>query len=112
MSFSTPETETLFRDFIDWLTNSVGPEKSAHTQNRYAEFFNAIQDAPTNWQSDVFYLATIDGGFLRKSSKPRLYLESIGVQFDVGALKDAMDLRTFNNNLTSIRENCCNYPVK
>ena len=105
-SFSTPETEKLFRGFVDWLTNSVGPEKSARTQNHYAEFFNAIQGAPANWQSDVFYLATIDGGFLRTSSKPRLYLESIGVQFDVGALKDAMDLRTINNNLTSIRENC------
>lgn len=105
-SFSAPETEKLFRDFIDWLTNVVGPEKSAHTQNRYAEFFNVIQDAPANWQSDVFYLATIDGGFLRTSSKPRLYLESIGVRFDVRALKDAMDLRTTNNNLMSIRENC------
>jgi len=105
-SFSTPEAEKLFRNFIAWLTSSVGPEKSAQTQNRYTEFFNAIQDAPKNWQSDVLYLAMIDGGFLRKSSKPRLYLESIGILFDASALKDAMDLRTFNNNLTSIRENC------
>lgn len=105
-SFSAPEAEKLFRDFVDWLTNSVGPEKSARTQNRYVEFFNAIQDAPANWQSDVFYLATIDGGFLRKSSKPRLYLESIGVRFNDIALKDAMDLRTTNNNLMSVRENC------
>lgn len=105
-SFSAPETEKLFRNFIDWLTNNVGPEKSAQTQNRYAELFIAIQHAPTNWPSDVFFLATIDGGFLRKSSKPRLYLESIGVQFNAVALKDAMDLRTINNNLVSIRQNC------
>ena len=105
-SFSTLETEKLFRDFIDWLTNNVGPEKSAQTQNRYAEFFIAIQHAPTNWPSDVFFLTTIDGGFLRKSSKPRLYLESIGVRFDASALKDAMDLRTINNNLMLIRHNC------
>ncbi|MEA3588407.1 hypothetical protein J6I75_08585 [Pseudidiomarina sp. 1APP75-27a] len=105
-SFSAPKTEKLFRNFIDWLTNIVGPEKSAQTQNRYAEFFTAIQHAPVNWQCDIFYLATVDGGFLRKSSKPRLYLESIGVPFDVIALKDAMDLRTINSNLFSIRENC------
>lgn len=105
-SFSAPETEKLFRDFIDWLTNNVGPEKSAHTQNRYAEFFDVIQHAPVNWQSNVFFLATIDGGFLRKSSKPRLYLESIGAQFDASALKDAMDLRTLNTNLTLIHQNC------
>jgi hypothetical protein len=107
-SFSAPETEKLFRDFIDWLTNNVGPEKSAQTQNRYAEFFKAIQYFPMNWPSDVFYLAALDGGFLRKSSKPRLYLESIGVRFDAGALKDAMNLRTINNNLVSIREKCGN----
>ena len=105
-SFSAPETEKLFRDFIDWLTNNVGPEKSAQTQNRYAEFFIAIQHAPSSWPSDVFFLTTIEGGFLRKSSKPRLYLESIGVRFDASALKDAMDLRTINNNLMSTRENC------
>jgi len=105
-SFSAPETEKLFRDFIDWLTNNVGPEKSAQTQNRYAEFFKSIQYAPASWPSDVFFLTTIDGGFLRKSSKPRLYLESIDVRFNVSALKDAMDLRTINNNLMSIRENC------
>lgn len=105
-SFSAPETEKLFRDFIDWLTNNVGPEKSAQTQNRYAEFFKSIQYAPASWPNDVFFLTTIDGGFLRKSSKPRLYLESIGVRFDASALKDAMDLRTINNNLMSIRENC------
>lgn len=107
-SFSAPEYEKLFRNFVGWLTNSVGPERAAQTQNRYAEFFSAIQHAPVDWQCDVIYLATIDGGFLRKSSKPRQYLESIGLQFDAIALKDAMDLRTINNNLFSIRENCGN----
>lgn len=102
--FKTDEGQILYGDFVCWLEKTSGVLKSAVKQNHYFVFFKAIELLPEHWYSDVNYLSQIDGGYLRKSSKPRKFLELKGIVFDEAILIEAMDLRTVQSNKLSIEQ--------
>lgn len=102
--FKTDEGQMLYGDFVCWLEKTSGVLKSAVKQNHYFVFFKAIEQLPEHWYSDVNHLSQIDGGYLRKSSKPRKFLELKGIVFDEAMLTEAMDFRTVQNNKLSIEQ--------
>lgn len=104
--FSSPNSERIFKEFVVWLTDEVGHERAVMMQNRFAEFFLSLQNAPKNWLTDVAFLSQLDGGCLRSSSLPRRFLKTAGIHFDGCRLKQAMELRTINKNLEQIRSLC------
>jgi len=100
--FKTEEGRAIYSDFVCWLEKTSGVLKAAVKQNHYFIFFKAIELFPEHWYSDVSYLSQVDGGYLRKSSKPRKFLELKGIVFDEALLTEAMDLRTIQNNKVNI----------
>jgi hypothetical protein len=102
--FKTDEGQAMYADFVCWLEKTSGVLKSAVKQNHYFVFFKAIEQLPKHWYSDVNYLSKIDGGYLRKSSKPRKFLELKGIVFDETILTEAMDFRTVQSNKLSIEQ--------
>jgi hypothetical protein len=102
--FKTDEGQAMYGDFVCWLEKTSGVLKSAVKQNHYFIFFKAIELLPEHWYSDVNYLSKIDGGYLRKSSKPRKFLELKGIVFDEAILTEAMDFRTVQSNKLSIEQ--------
>lgn len=102
--FKTAESQAIYCDFVCWLEKTSGALKSAVKQNHYFVFFKAIEQLPEHWYSDVNYLSQIDGGYLRKSSKPRKFLELKGIVFDEKLMTEAMDLRTIRSNKLSIEK--------
>jgi len=96
----------MFLGFADWLTEEVGPAKAAIVQNKTFDFFTALEDAPNSWADNVDFLASLDGGYFRKSSLLKRYLDFRDISLDANVLKDAMDLRTVFKNMDTTLTLC------
>lgn len=98
LGFDTLNGKNLFIEFVNWLEKTRNSFDAAHKQNRYIPFFEKIESFPKDWYLTLDLLKQIDGGYLRRSSMPRQFLESKGVIFDEKLLATAMDLRTIDMN--------------
>lgn len=104
LSLDTPGARKLFIEFVNWLEKTRNSIDAAHKQNRYFLFFETIEPFPQDWYLTLDFLIQVDGGYLRRSSMPRQFLESKGVVFDEKLLVTAMDLRTIDMNTASLEK--------
>ena len=98
--------KSMFLEFVEWLLDTVGPIKAATTQNKTFEFFKSLEHAPQNWENNIEFIATLNGGYFRQSSLIKRYLDTHNIKLEAETLRHAMDLRTIYKNIESIQQLC------
>lgn len=110
--YDSNKVQSWFEEFSLWLAQSIGPAAAASKINHYSHFFKVIDENPKGWSRDLFLLARLTKGELRKDGNPLRFFKTKNVLINPILILRISDYRSIYNSLNILNKQSSKFGKK